>query len=317
MGQRALEGLGRTLMALAQFGFLTPDDATEDKLREVLDLPPRDSQLTDKALLDLVPKVFPTDPEQFGRQHTARSAAPGAPGAAGPPATNGAKGPPSPPGGGAEPGATEVDQSGKASNTGKLAASEWELLASQRQMRRPRGRLDDGTRRRIELTEAFADHMGDLRRGIGRKPERPSVTIAKNRRPYELLPFEPAVPEQLSMGLGGQQMPHGAGVTIVQPVQGVKPRPGVGQPGFGGPEGAPPPAKQSRASVVPMHRHTLARHQRNLEGFMKDAHNGAKLPGDGRLRAAEALTRLRRGDRSAARVLAEALAEAATEETRA
>ena len=46
--------LGRTLMALGKWGFLTPDAETEERLRKMLDLPPRQYSFDDLALWSAV-----------------------------------------------------------------------------------------------------------------------------------------------------------------------------------------------------------------------------------------------------------------------
>lgn len=68
IGQRSLDKLGRSLMALGAYGFLTPDDQTEDRLRQMLDLPEREAAITPEALMDLVQQIFPVDVER-GRVH--------------------------------------------------------------------------------------------------------------------------------------------------------------------------------------------------------------------------------------------------------
>jgi hypothetical protein len=42
IGGRQLDQLGRTLLWLNQYGYLAPDDPTEERLRVMLDLPPRE-----------------------------------------------------------------------------------------------------------------------------------------------------------------------------------------------------------------------------------------------------------------------------------
>lgn len=54
IGQRSLDSLARTLMALSKYGFLTPDDETEDRLRRMLDFPEREFSYEDRDLWSLV-----------------------------------------------------------------------------------------------------------------------------------------------------------------------------------------------------------------------------------------------------------------------
>lgn len=76
IGQRALDSLGRTLMALAQFGFLTPDDNTEDRLRQMLNLPEREQNVSADALRDLIPETFPQETTYGVTAHGARLPSP-------------------------------------------------------------------------------------------------------------------------------------------------------------------------------------------------------------------------------------------------
>jgi hypothetical protein len=52
--ENAYTRLGRTLMALGQYGFLTPDDETEEQLRKMLDLPPRSYDYQDGGLWQII-----------------------------------------------------------------------------------------------------------------------------------------------------------------------------------------------------------------------------------------------------------------------
>jgi hypothetical protein len=197
IGQRALASLGRTLQALGQWGFLTPDDETEDALRRMLDLPERESSITDRALYDLVQQIFPTE-TQAGMIHQApripspltTKAAGALGGAAGGGKGTGPAVPtgPVPAGGGKGDGVPAEDTA----NMGEL---EWRLseqgdqltqLLARKPWARPRGRPAPEDRVRVRLTEQFAEALEDVYQGVrqGRKPQRPSELAARTRRPY-------------------------------------------------------------------------------------------------------------------------------------
>ncbi len=193
IGQRSLDKLGRTLMALGQWGFLTPDDATEDRLRQMLDLPEREEAITDKALYDLIQQVMPTDVE-YGRMHpaarlqsplqtqalTAQAKAQQALKA--PPAAADApqgKGTPS------ERNASSVDFAERAA---RIAANRAELaeLVARKGWARPRGRPTPGQRMAMRATEAVVEALEDVFHAGERRPERPSIRMARLRRPYQV-----------------------------------------------------------------------------------------------------------------------------------
>ncbi len=165
IGQRSLGQLGRTLMALGQWGFLTPDDATEDWFRRVLGMPERDNTVTAEALATLSQSMFPIGSD-IGHSQTGPRALPAqAPGAtAAIPATK------------ATPGVGVPSQV-------PVALSE---LVSRMPMQRPQGRLTDTDRLRLRLSEQLVDTLDSLQRGAAGKPERPSQRAARLRRPYAL-----------------------------------------------------------------------------------------------------------------------------------
>lgn len=197
IGQRSLDKLGRTLQALGQWGFLTPDDRTEDRLRQMLDLPEREESITDRALYDLIQQVFPTEP-QYGQQHPgARLPSPLATkaatvGALGTGAGGGrgtgpavASGQPPAKGGGGKPAEDSANMSELEYRFSEAGNQLTELLA-RRRWPRPVGRPTPEDRVRVRLTEQFAEALEDVHgslRAAGR-PLRPSERAARDRRPY-------------------------------------------------------------------------------------------------------------------------------------
>lgn len=195
IGQRSLDKLGRTLMALGQWGFLTPDDATEDRLRQMLDLPEREEAITERALYDLMQQVMPTDTE-YGRVHPGqRLASPletqaltaqaktqalkaPAPGAAGAPT-----GPGTAEQRNATSGAVEMTERAFRLAQNRAALAE---LVARRPWPRPRGRMTDGQRMAVRATEAITEALEDVFHAGERRPVRPSTWLAMHRRPYEV-----------------------------------------------------------------------------------------------------------------------------------
>jgi hypothetical protein len=175
---RNLDKLARGMGVLAQWGILTPDDSLEDWVREQLEAPQRDNAVTDEALANLIETVAGAPSMPISHQGP-RFPIPGT--AAGLGVVIGAPGagqivnPPAPPG-----------------DTGRVAAS-WPTRATfdeawvRRPWRRPEGRLTSTDRARIRATEEFFATLADVRSGVGRKPDRPSIRLAKTRRPYEVL----------------------------------------------------------------------------------------------------------------------------------
>lgn len=163
IGQENLEALGRTLMALGKFGFLTPDDATEDTLRARLDFPERDDTVTERALQSLTTIPFPAVREA-GREHTK-------------PRPEVIAGQP-------------VDESGASGSTpddaAQMAMSEYRQAVIRKPWDRPRGRLSDEDRVRIRLTERLAENLEAFKADPSWRPPRPSVVAARMRRPYVL-----------------------------------------------------------------------------------------------------------------------------------
>jgi hypothetical protein len=230
IGERSLEKLGRTLMALGQWGFLTPDDATEDKLREMLDLPQREYDFEDRDLWDIItkaqpdfpnwrigPRNFParlrpgtlvpdpTDPRSAAlmkqEQDTAgplnaRSKAP----TPAKPATP-VKGK-TPVGGGKPTDGGPGDFSERMmdfSETYDRYMTEQEKLldiVQANRWKRPKGRPTEETRIRMRLTEKFAEALDDIAPGRARRsiPDKPSIVLAKNRRPYVVRAAEASEP---------------------------------------------------------------------------------------------------------------------------
>jgi len=205
IGQKALDRLGRALQALGQWGFLTPDDATEDRLRQMLDLPERQTSITDRALFDLIQETFPHD-QQWGRQTSgARLQSPletqamkaqapsteAVPGKGAGPAVDAG---PAPAGKGTPSQRAQTQQAAERRyRYAELVAQTTELIA-RRRWERPEGRVTDRQRMRVAVTEEFADAMEDFHRSAGQKPERPSLRMARTRRPYTIRSATPLAP---------------------------------------------------------------------------------------------------------------------------
>ena len=167
IGQRALERLGRTLQALGQWGFLTPDDPTEDRIRQMLDLPQRENTVDDRALLDLVQETFPIEP-QYGIMHPdTRLPSPlatAAKTAAARAATPKATAPPAKPATGAGSDKQRA-QSQADANMAEYRARYIDNMArvtelqARRPFPRPRGRPTERERRAVLATERFTEAL--------------------------------------------------------------------------------------------------------------------------------------------------------------
>jgi hypothetical protein len=206
IGERALDRLGRTLMALGQWGFLTPDDATEDKLREMLDLPEREYDFEDRDLLDLITQAQPMEPTY---RVTDRNLSPRLrPNTLVPdptdPRSQGMLPQPQQPAGNRQPGQAPVG-GGRPTETAtsmseyrrmqaeayeRFMAGEVDPKSRMLDMRlknrwaRPKGRPDAATRIRIKLAERLAEDLNDLQSHFDGVPERPSERVARLRLPY-------------------------------------------------------------------------------------------------------------------------------------
>jgi hypothetical protein len=194
IGQRSLDRLGRTLMALGQWGFLTPDNATEDRLRQMLDLPEREEAITNRALYDLMQEIAPSD-VQHGRLHTidrvesplevaadtAKTKRMQALKAPAPSAASAPKGSGSP----EQRNASTQDMSEYhakfAENRARLAE-----LVVRRPWTRPQGRPTENQRMAMRATEAMVEALDEFKSAGQQRPVRPSVWHAMHRRPYEV-----------------------------------------------------------------------------------------------------------------------------------
>jgi hypothetical protein len=189
IGQRNFERLARGLGFLAQWGILTPDDSFEDWVREQLEAPERDKSVTPEALKTLIETIG--GEAQFPHQHQGpRWPIPGT--STGMGVVVGGQ-PVAPPAAadGATPSGAEITTS--AAQNGRQKFSEaW----ARRPWQRPQGRLTDVDRNRIRATEAFVGALADVRSEVGQKPERPSVRMARTRRPYQIRMSEPT-PEEV------------------------------------------------------------------------------------------------------------------------
>ena len=167
VGRRDLGQMGRVFMALGQWGFLTPDDATEDRLREMLELPERDATVTPEALKALVEGVMPGT-DNAGRQHNAPRIGPQK--------------------------ATPLAKADAAQGAKDKAAMFSEMMA-----RKPwrRADLHDPVERaRVQAGESILEFMED-RQTPGGVPELPSVRMARMRNPYRLVDFAEPDPKDV------------------------------------------------------------------------------------------------------------------------
>lgn len=181
IGQRDFEKLARGIASLAQQGVLTPDDSLEDALRDQMSLPERDNAVTDDALKDLITEVT-------GQAIRYQSTSPRAP----IPSTVG-KGTPEVVGGkDGGPGQTPGSDILELPSSGTPAAARFAEAMARRRWQRPVGRLDDDQRRRIRATEQFAEALETYRPHMGQKMEKPSIYMAKHRRPYVVRYDRPA-----------------------------------------------------------------------------------------------------------------------------
>lgn len=180
IGQQSLEALGRTLMALGKFGFVTPDDATEDAFRQMLDLPEREETMTPEALRSLITGVVGRVP--IGRQHqgkrpltpdqiTAQANLIKAQSGSANPQT---------------PADVTVADDPDDSDDLNMAEARAIIQDAYRRMpwRKPQ-RLDPIDRVRAQLAEQFAEQLQSFNRPVT-APERPSIRMARLRKPYQL-----------------------------------------------------------------------------------------------------------------------------------
>ncbi len=155
VGQRNLDQLGRVYAALGQWGFLTPDAGTEGRLREQLELPEQDKSITPEALRALSQTLTPEMPS--GIQRPSRQVT-----VAGLP--------------------TPVTPVGGTPDPAKAA----EFAEMQARMPWRRGNAKDPIDRiRMAIGEELLDFMETSNRPQG-APEKPSITVAKRRKPYVL-----------------------------------------------------------------------------------------------------------------------------------
>lgn len=189
IGQRNFERLARGIGALSQWGVLTPDDSLEDWVREQMEMPERDNAVTDESLKSLIETI--AGESQFPVGHPGpRWPIPGTSTGLG--ITIGGQ-PVAPPAAadGATPSGAEITTS--AAQNGRQAFNE---MWARRRWDRPQGRLTGVDRNRIRATENYAGALADMRAEVGQKPERPSVRLARTRRPYQIRMSEPT-PEEV------------------------------------------------------------------------------------------------------------------------
>jgi hypothetical protein len=180
IGQRNMDRLGRVLAALAQFGFLTPDDETEDQLRRQLDLPERNQDYQDRDLWSLVQEVQPilkewkaTRPEGTRLRPTTLAV----PGQAAVPGQR------TPVGQGPEPGAGSAAAMAEQRQAAALA---FRLRQLHSRWDRPHGRPTPEQRGAMRNAELLAEVLADYGSQVGAVPERPSARAWRQRRPYQV-----------------------------------------------------------------------------------------------------------------------------------
>lgn len=212
IGQRAVQELAAALGPLAQAGFITPDPATEDRLRKMFDLPEREGAITAEALADLIPEVLPHQPE-FGQVLPKQPAAP-APAGGGPVPPSGQRSARGQQGQGPDVNAQTPPQ-GQASGQPRSTAPaglnaaelvEWQHaygslqdLLARKPWPRPTGRPTDEQRAAMRATEKFTEALEgvySLYTHQG-KPPKPSEVVARRRRAYAVrFSFADAVGEK-------------------------------------------------------------------------------------------------------------------------
>lgn len=174
IGQQSLEQLGRTLEALGKFGFVTPDDATEDAFRQMLDLPEREETMTPEALKSLITMV--AGRMARGRKHPNPRPAPPPPAGA-TPATPG------------QPGQPAADIAPDMDNQGAdLDMAEGYQMIRDAMLRMPwpkPSRMDPIRRAQAMAAEEFGAVLQSFREP-SKAPELPSIRAARMRRPYRL-----------------------------------------------------------------------------------------------------------------------------------
>lgn len=228
IGRRAADTWG-AMAQLAAWGFLTPDDATEDRLRQIFDLPEREETISPDALKDLSDQIFPEETEYGYTAHGKRLPSPLATQAAGVAAKaqgaapgGGASSIPAPPGGAGPPGAPPAHQP-PPNGSGRSAANpRQQQMMAEYAVRipwdRPRGRPTEEQRRAMQATTKFTERMedlyGDVKHRRGQKPDKPSVRLAKSRRPYQ-------VSRQFAEEARGQQVPPGYHQRVVSRQQAI------------------------------------------------------------------------------------------------
>jgi len=154
IGQQALVKLAQALNSFAQYGFITPDPHTENVIREIMDLPPRDEDWRDEQVaLNQTP--FPERDD------------------------NSIPNPAGVPGNGI--GAGTKGNAGKQQGTKQKAGLRTKGLNSGKQI----GSKSGGG---LAAHEKFAEALEEFKQTSNTwKPERPSIKAARTRRPYEII----------------------------------------------------------------------------------------------------------------------------------
>lgn len=162
IGRRDLGTLGRLMQALGQWGFVTPDQPTEDRWREMLELPEQAETLSPEAYKDLLDTVAGAQREQ-AKAHRAKMVTP-APG---------------------------VPQDALAPKPGSTTSPQaTQLNASERFTPWLRGNVRDHRNRFRAMDmaeEIMGEYIGDVKRMSSFVPEPPSLRLRKNARPYSLI----------------------------------------------------------------------------------------------------------------------------------
>jgi hypothetical protein len=182
IGERNMSQLGRTLMALGQFGFLTPDDQTEDKFRQMLDLPEREYSYDDRDLLAMIQTAQPALPEwKAGAAPEPRVPSPLNVAAA----TAAAKTAGGPMGGPGEGSPGEMTMAEAQARYWPEYRKFQELMVRNR-WRRPSGRVTSQQRAAVRTTERLAELFSEMQADSLRPVERPSAKVLRLRQPYRV-----------------------------------------------------------------------------------------------------------------------------------
>ena len=189
IGQKDFAQQLRALAALIQWGGIVPDDGLEDHLRRILELPDREGTITPEYLSTLIPSL---NPPSGARTHDVPR-------------------PPVPPG--AQKAFEDYMDSKRylaPPSPAAVAAAEARHAYIDAKARmpwpRPSARLTDAQRMQLRAAEQLAELAEIPRTGI---PERPSVRMARMRKPYAIRQTAASMAET-----GKISDRHGGGYTL-------------------------------------------------------------------------------------------------------